>query len=185
MEVSTTAISVIKTSLQVISNLKHPQLEVYYEFKRIAKPYPFKQETIYMTDSFIQFYLINIGGCRAENIKITFSGDNSYFRKNIIPDVINGEIIEQMPSAQVIPIMKILEEDLFEYIPNENDLNSFSRGKIKNTFIKLEISFEPTKSFINSIYKILTCKERRYKQNFIFKASILNNSMLPEIEYKT
>lgn len=184
MEVSTTAISVIKTSLQVISNLKHPQLEVYYEFKRIAIPRNVNDEKYYFENSFIKFYLINIGGCRAENIKITLIGDNSYFHKNIIPDIINGEIIEQMPPAQVFPLMKISEDELFEYIPDKKDSNSSSRGELKKTFIKLEINFDAPKSFLNSIFKKLTCKERRYTQNFIFKPSILNNSMRPEIEYK-
>ena len=184
MEVSTTAISVIKTSLQVISNLKHPQLEVYYEFKRIARPDNINGEKHYFTNSFIQFYLINISGCRAENIQIKFFGDDTYFHNKKIPNIVNGEIIEQMAPAQVIPLMKILENELFEYIPNEKNSNSFSRGELKKTFIKLEINFDAQKSFLNSIFKKLTCKERRYTQNFIFKASILNNSMLPEIEYK-
>ncbi len=183
MEVSTTAISVIKTSLQVISNLKYPQLEVYYEFKRIATPQNINGQKHYFTDSFIQFYLINIGGCRAENIQIKFFGDDTYFFNKKIPNIVNGEIIEQIPPAQVIPIMKLLEYELFEYIPNENS-NSFSRGELKKTFIELEINFDAPKSFLNYILKRLTFKERRYTQNFIFNASILNNSMLPEIEYK-
>lgn len=184
MEVSTTAISVIKTSLQVISNLKHPQLEVYYEFKRIARPHNINGEKHYFTDSFIQFYLINISGRRAENIQIKFFGDDTYFHNKKIPNIVNGEIIEQMPPAQVFPLMKISEDELFEYIPDKKDSNSFSRGELKKTFIKLEINFDAPKSFLNSIFKKLTCKERLYKQNFIFKPSILNNSMLPEIEYK-
>lgn len=184
MEVSTTAISLIKTSLQVISNLKHPQLEVYYEFKRIATPHNIKDEKHYFIDSFIQFYLINIGGCRAENIQIKFFGDDTYFLNKKIPSIINGEIIEQMPPAQAIPLIKIFEDEFFEYIPAENNSNSFSRGDLKKTFIKLEINFDAPKSFLSSIIKKFTFKDRRYTQNFIFKASILNNSMLPEIEYK-
>ena len=49
---------------------------------------------------------------------------------------------------------------------------------------KNEINFDAPKSFLNYLFKKLTFKERRYTQNFIFKASILNNSMLPEIEYR-
>lgn len=88
MEVSSSAVTgAIRIGVQVVSSHKLPVLEIYHQVrnrfgpefeyeipKGVSREETIKQKTRFQ-DIFIEFSLVNIGGSRAENIKLILSGD--------------------------------------------------------------------------------------------------------------
>lgn len=125
MEVAGAATGVAKVVLQVVSNQKRPNLEIYYHLvnkfgPENESPNPSGGSPIKTRNQEIgiDFYLVNIGGDRAEDVKLNLSGEfdrREEFRsiKNI---GIFNHIIPCIPPGQTIFLMKLDEFDLYDYV---------------------------------------------------------------------
>lgn len=128
MEVSSSAITgAMRVGVQVISSHKIPVLEIYHQVRnRFGPEFEYEvpmggseQKTrkfkTRFQDIFVEFNLVNIGGSRAEKIKLSLNGD---LRRNS-PKESFGELFEvvipQMAPGQSRFLFKFDEHDLNKY----------------------------------------------------------------------
>ncbi|HDV5412820.1 hypothetical protein DD565_14800 [Vibrio cholerae] len=184
MEVSSSAISgALKAGVQVVSAQKRPVLEVYHRIHHLkhpprdVTPHDEPSRVIARTSLqqvFISFTLTNIGGERAENIKLTIGGnmirptpkeDFGPIFKNIYP---------QMPPAGSVHLFCFDEFD-FEW-----QLDAQSKQK----YLEIIMEYDLPKGFVNTIRSLpwKITNKRRYSDKYLFYPFMVAGE-LPPPEY--
>ncbi len=128
MEVSSSAVTgALRVGLQIVSAHKRPVLETYHQMRnRFGPEYEHQiakgadgieqiTQKIRFQDIFIQFTLINIGGVRAENIKLSIGGDLKRNKPREDFGEVFRTIIPQMAPGQTHFLFKFDDHDLNEY----------------------------------------------------------------------
>ncbi|WP_440884951.1 hypothetical protein [Vibrio campbellii] len=192
MELSSSAITgSMRLGVQVVSSHKEPVLEIYHQLRNQYDPeveyqlplgvsgeetatYKSRRQNI-----FIEFNLANIGGSRAENIKLTLKGS---LRRNA-PRESFGDlfdtIIPQMPPGQVKHLFQFQEDDLFEISDNCEDTQ-----ELKDSTLTIVMEYDVGPGVLNwilSIWSKLKGK-RRFKQEYTFFPKLVTGD-LPPSEY--
>jgi len=123
MEVSSSAATgALRVGLQVISSCRRPVLEIYYELHNDFGPEIVSRSRIAgesrrrFQDIFVAFYVVNIGGMRAENVLLSFSG--GFSRKRSLGARFGTEIAQMAP-GQVVHLFQLQQHDIFLEQPNE------------------------------------------------------------------
>ena len=108
----------VRIALQVVTNFKRPVLEIYTQLRHISAPpidlpiTNYKNEKIgtqahRITDLFFELSLANIGGKRAENIRIQFRGNQDMFIGSDVPKIVNGVPIQVLPPGQILQLFRV------------------------------------------------------------------------------
>ncbi len=192
MEVSSSAVTgAMRIGVQVVSSHKVPVLEIYHQVRnRFGPEFEYEtpkgasgEETITQKtrfqDIFIEFSLVNIGGSRAENIKLTLSGD---LRRNP-PRENFGDLFDV-----VIPQMAPGQSRfLFKF--DEFDLNEYPEGGgtpigLKSESFTINIEYDSGKGILNwlmSRWSKLRGR-RRFHDEYTFFPKLVTGD-LPPAEY--
>lgn len=189
MEVSSSAITgAMRIGVQVVSSHKTPILEIYHQVRNRFGPEliqegssgreKIKQKTRFQ-DIFVEFTLVNIGGSRAENIKLNLTGN----LKRNPPGESFGELFDV-----VIPQMAPGQSRfLFKF--DEHDLNEYPEGGgsplgIKKESFTVSIEYDSGKgalSWLMSLPSKLRGK-RRFRDEYTFFPQLVTGD-LPPAEY--
>lgn len=192
MEVSSSAITgAMKIGVQVVSSHKTPVLEIYHQVRNRFGPEfeykspmgssgekTFKQKTRFQ-EIFVEFTLVNIGGSRAENIKLSLIGD---LRRNS-PRESFGELFDV-----VIPQMAPGQSRfLFKF--DDHDLNKYPEGGgspigLKNESFTIVMEYDSGKGLLNWFLSLPTKvrAKRRFKVRYTFFPQLVTGD-LPPAEY--
>ena len=192
MEISTSAASTaMKVGVQVVSNQKRPLLEIYHQVYNKFGP-----ETEHETDLghgqktkfkhrnqeiFVQFTLINIGAERAENIKLTISGDlRREWPKESYPPIFHN-VYPQIAPGQIIYLFKFTNNDLLKWEYDEHKGKPVGM-KMENLIITME--YDPPNGLINNFLRLPWSLrgKRRYIDTYEFFPSMVEGD-LPPAEY--
>jgi hypothetical protein len=192
MELSSSAFTgAMKVGVQIVSAHKQPLLEIYQQARSISTPgneyqsptdsYSGQTRTIKdrRHEVFIEFILVNIGGSRAQNIKLTLTGE---LRRNPPRESFDGlfdVIIPQMPPGQSSYLFKFDMSDLNYY---ENDVGSPIRYKTESFTITME--YDSGKGILNWLLSLFTKirGKRRFRDEYTFSPNLVSGD-LPPIEY--
>lgn len=191
MELSSSAATgAMRVGVQVVSAHKTPELEIYHQVRNTLGP---EQEYQDPSDSsgnhkktikhrrhevFIEFILLNIGGSRAENVKLSLLGN---LKRNPPRDSF-GElfdvIIPQMPPGQSRYLFKFDMFDLYNYSDNGSP-NNFKTGSLT-----IVMEYDSGKGFLNYIFSLPSkfMRRRRFKKEYTFSPDLVSGD-LPPIEY--
>ncbi|OCH17741.1 hypothetical protein A6E03_19640 [Aliivibrio sp. 1S128] len=186
MELTSSAITgSMRLGVQVISSHKEPVLEIYHQLRNQYKPEVEYDMPIGVSGKdkrkskcrhqniFIEFNLANIGGSRAENIKLTLKGDlrRNHPRENF--DDLFDIIIPQMPPGQVKHLFQFKEDDLFECIDGGK--------KLKETSFTIVMEYDAGSGKLNWILsrwpKLMG--KRRFKQEYTFFPKLVTGDLPP------
>jgi hypothetical protein len=191
MEVSSSAITgSMRVGLQIISSHKKPVLEVYhqlrntfgpeieYEMPGIVSGSDNKLKNHRIHDIFVQFTLINIGGERAENIKLSLSGDLQRNSDRPMSDIFHT-IIPQMASGQTHFLFRLDNHDLQVYPKGGGK----SQG-LKDQSLTIKVEYDAPKGFINWFLSIPSKirRKRRFETIYTFTPKLVAGD-LPAAEY--
>jgi hypothetical protein len=192
MEVSSSAVTgALRVGLQVVSSHKRPMLEVYYQMRnRFGPEYEYQmpggssgKETITQKtrfqDIFVEFTLVNIGGMRAENIKLTIQGDLKRNKpREAFGDKFN-HIIPQMAPGQTHYLFRFDDHDLDEYPEGGGS----PLGMKKQSFT-INIEYDARKGPLNWILSLpsMLRKKRRFRDTYTFSPPMVAGD-LPPAEY--
>lgn len=119
MEVSSSvATGSLRVALQVVTNFRRPILEVYERLRNVSGP-PIElpthdsrgqiagSQTHRFEDSFFDISLVNIGGVRAENVHVSFTGSSNMFPGARVPRIVADGSISKLPPGQSVLLLKI------------------------------------------------------------------------------
>jgi hypothetical protein len=192
MEVASSAVSgALKVGLQVVSSHKRPLLEIYYQmrnrFESVCE-YQMPKGTggiEHVTDKtrfqdiFVQFTLINIGGERAENIKLSISGDLKRHKPREDFGEMFRNIIPQMAPGQTHFLFRLDVHDL--------DVYAEGGGKplgMKKQSLTIAIEYDAPKGILNWISSIPSKVrgKRRFRASYTFSPQMVAGD-LPPAEY--
>jgi hypothetical protein len=192
MDVSSSAISsAMKIGVNIVSANKGPTLEIYHHVRNMYGPEieyeitkgidvvePLKQK-IRLQDVFVEFILLNIGGSRAENIKLSLTGD---LRRNnpreSFGDVFDV-VIPQMAPGQSRYLFQFHDRDLMKYPDNRGDPR-----KLKSESFTIVVEYDSGRGFLNWILS-LTSKirgKRRFRTEYTFFPRLVSGD-IPAAEY--
>lgn len=192
MEVSSSAITgAMRIGVQVISSHKAPVLEIYHQVRNMFGPKveyetpigifgkeAIKQNTRFQ-DIFVEFNLVNIGGSRAENIKLSLSGDLRRDSPRESFGEIFDVIIPQMAPGQARFLFRFDNLDLIQY----SEDGSSPIGLKKESFTVL-MEYDSGKGLLNwflSLSSKLRGK-RRFREEYTFFPQLVAGD-LPPAEY--
>ena len=181
----------MKIGLQVVSNHKRPNLEIYYqvinelgEESELSNPEAHQAPIKYRhRETGIAFYLVNIGGSRAENVILNLSGelDRQDNRRSIRNMGIFNNVIPCIPPSQTILLMKLDEFDLYDYLYDEDTGNGTTDGITSKT-LSIEFSYDGENQGFNKI-RLCCCKKlwktKQYTSIFSFIPKIFDGADLP------
>ena len=192
MEVSSSALSgAMRIGVQVISSHKVPVLEIYHQVrnrfgpefeyetpKGVSGEETLKQKTRFQ-EIFVEFTLVNIGGSRAENIKLTLSGDLRRNRPRECFGELFNVVIPQMAPGQSRFLFRFDDHDLREY-PEEGGLPI----SIKNESFTISIEYDSGKGVLNWLLSLPSKLrgKRRFKDEYSFFPQLVTGD-LPSAEY--
>lgn len=192
MEVSSSIVTgAMRVGVQIVSAHKAPALEVYHQVRNRFGP-EFEYETpkgvsgeetikqrIRFQEIFIEFTLVNIGGSRAENIKLSLTGD---LRRNSPREdfrEIFDVVIPQMAPGQ--------SRFLFRF--DSHDLNEYPEGGgksigLKSTFFTIVMEYDSGKGILNWIMSLPSKLrgKRRFREEYTFFPTLVTGD-LPPAEY--
>ena len=192
MEVSSSAITgAMRIGVQVVSSHKAPVLEIYHQVRNRFGPVfeyeipkgvsgedSIKQKTRFQ-DIFVEFTLVNIGGSRAENIKLNFTGN----LKRNPPRESFGELFDVV-IPQMAPGQSRL---LFKF--DQHDLNEYSEGGgsplgIKKESFTISIEYDSGKGILNWVMSLPSRMrgKRRFRDDYTFFPQLVTGD-LPPAEY--
>ncbi|BFM06924.1 hypothetical protein [Halioxenophilus aromaticivorans] len=192
MEVSSSAITgAMRVGVQVVSSHKAPVLEIYHQVrnrfgpefeyetpKGVSGEATIKQKTRFQ-DIFVEFTLVNIGGSRAENIKLSISG---VLRRNS-PRESFGELFDV-----VIPQMAP-GQSRFLFRFDDHDLNEYPEGGgrpigLKNESFTILMEYDSGKGILNWFLSLLSKLrgKRRFREEYTFFPQLVTGD-LPPAEY--
>ncbi len=193
MDISSSAVTgAMKVGLQIVSSHKRPVLEVYHQvhnrygperehcidWGQDSKAPTFKSR---VQNIFIQFTLVNIGGERAENVKLTISGDLKREKPRESFGPIFENIYPQMPAGHVIQLFQFQDSDLWLW---EEDGNISRPIGMKDGKLIITMEYDLPKGFINW-FKRLPARlrgKRTYKDIYEFSSYMVEGD-LPPAEY--
>lgn len=194
MEVSSSAVTgALRVGLQVVSAHKRPMLEVYHQLRNRFGPeveyqlpagFAGEERTTHKTrhqDIFVDFTLINIGGERAENIKISIEGDLKRHKSREDFGKKFGSITPQMAPGQTYYLFRFDDHDLDEYPVG----GGRSLG-LKNQYFTITIEYDAPKGPLNWILSLPSKlrKKRRFRDTYTFTPQMVAGD-LPPAEYAT
>ncbi|WP_286810859.1 hypothetical protein [Marinobacter sp. UBA2678] len=189
MEVSSPAITgVMKAGIQIVSSHKTPVLEIYHQMRNRFGP-AFEHETPLVNpetgkikqktrfqDIFIEFTLLNIGGSRAENIKLSLSGD---LRRNP-PRESFGDLFDV-----VIPQMAP-GQSRFLFMFDVYDLNKYPEGGghpigLKDESFTIAIEYDAGKGLLNWLFSLPSKVrgKRRFRAEYTFFPQLVTGDLPP------
>ncbi len=195
MEITSSSVtSSLKLALDVVTNQKRPVLEIYWEVtNRISPPHEYQLEnkldeyfmlnkTYRIQDISVDFYLINIGGVRAENLGFRLIGDFVYLIGNKkLSDIRLFRDIEinQFAPAQKMYLFRIPHSDLYNY---DEDGRPHS---VRDKPFTIQISYDGPKEIANKIqlWWANVRGKNQYKIEFTFNPIILDGFDLPPPQY--
>jgi hypothetical protein len=168
-------------------------LEVYHETRNVfGPPQEFKvpagvsgdrveAASHRFQDIFIQFLLINIGGVRAEDILLNFSGelDKDQLGSSIRELGIFNTVISQLAPGQVILLFRMDDHDLYRYSPEGGKFV----GMKEETFT-ISVSYNGPNRGLNRLLRLWRRGEnrRQYEEGYTFDPKIVSTD-LPAPEY--
>lgn len=194
MEVSSSAVTgSIKLALEVVTNQKRPVLEIYWEMRNQFGPPQdiattniagdiIDKTTMRFQDIHLNFFLINIGGVRAENIDFELKGDFSYMMDNKeLSDIrlFRDERLPQFPPAQKLYLFRFDISDLQTY-------NSDGKSSgLKQEAFTIRIRYNGPDNFINKLglWWARIHHKHQYESTFTFSPRHLEGIDLPPVEY--
>ncbi len=185
MELSSTALTgAMRIGIQVISSHKRPVLEIYHRVRNIIGPEEefqnhFNKHKSRPQNIFIEFFLVNIGGSRAENVKLSMNGS----LKRNSPRESFGDlfdvIIPQMPPGQTRYLFNF---DCF-------DLNIYSKNGekpigFKDESFTITIEYDSGKGLLNWLFSLYSRfkDKRRFCSEYTFFPQLVTGD-LPPAEY--
>lgn len=191
MEVSSSAIGAMRVGVQVISSHRKPLIEIYHQMHNRFGP---EQEydlnhgdgkpVIHKTrhqDIFIQFTMINIGGERAENIKLSITGD---LKRE--PPLENfgsafNSIYPQMAPGQIHYLFQFRNHDLMDYVRKGNV--GTPQGLKKSSFT-ISIEYDAPKGILNWLLSLPSKLrgKRQFRNTYTFSPYMVDGD-LPPAEY--
>lgn len=192
MEIASSAITgAMRVGVQVVSSHKLPALEIYHQVRNISGPeheydVPMdihgknnvKQKHRFQ-DVFVEFTLVNIGGSRAENVKLSLSGElkRNYPRQSFgdLFDV----IIPQMPPGQSRFLFRFDQSDLMRYPEGGGKALG-----IKDQSFTISIEYDSGKGFLNSLMSLPSRLrgKRKFREEYTFSPKLVTGD-LPPAEY--
>lgn len=191
MEVTSSAVTgAIKIGVQIVSSHKAPMLEIYHQVRNTYGPeqefeIPLSNENrTYKSkhrfqDIFVEFTLVNIGGSRAENIKLSYTGD----LKRSSPRESFGDLFEvvipQMAPGQTRYLFKFYDFDL--EAPSNTNARSL---EFKDESFTITIEYDSGRGLLNRILSLWSKMRgrRRYKNEYTFFPNLVSGD-LPPPEY--
>jgi len=175
MELSTSAITgAMRIGVQVISSHRDPSLEIYHQLRNTLGP----EKEIGTTgqtrkhrpqDIFCEFFLVNIGGSRAENIKLSLSGS---LRRNSPRENFGelfGLVIPQMAPGQTRLLFNFDEFDFYEYPEGGGQPIG-----IKDESFTIKIEYDSGKGWLNCLFSLYS--RLRGKRRFCSEYTFSPNS---------
>lgn len=191
MEVSSSAVTgVVRIGLQVVSSHKGPMIEIYHQVRNRMGPEQELRvpsgssgkihiEKHRFQDQFIQFYIVNIGGVRAENIKLSITGE----LKRNSPREGFGEMFDVIhPQLAPGQIHFLFMFDIF-------DLNEYPEGGgkplgLKSTSLTITAEYDGPAGILNWLASLPSKLrgKRRYKSTYTFFPTMVSGD-LPPMEY--
>lgn len=192
MDISSSAVTgTIRIGLQVLSSHRRPVIEIYHQLRNIYGPetefhVPVGQsgsatriEKTRSQEVIIQFFLVNIGSVRAENVKISTSGE---LKRSPPRDDFGKKantVLPQLSPGQLHFLFKFDEFDLYEY-PESGG----TPIGLKKALLTITSEYDPPKSMWNRFmtlpYRMLG--KRRYKTVYIFSSDMVEGDF-PPAEY--
>ena len=187
MELSSSAATgAVRIGVQVVSANKSPQLEIYHQLRNMIGPEKEidlgdnGQKTLKLRsqDILIEFRLVNIGGSRAENIKLTLCGG---LKSNYSFDIFGSlfeNVIPQMPPGHSIFLFSFRDFDLLD----RNSGNPPTR--MKKESLRIIMEYDSGSGFLNRVFSIPSKirGKRRFKNEFVFFPEMISN-LYPPPEY--
>ena len=174
------AVGGTRIALQVATAFKRPVLEIYHHLRNVSAPpetFPIQDhagkkigsQVHRFTDTFFDFQLVNIGGVRAEDALVEFTGDDKYFPCKMIPSVVQGYPISKVPPGQVLLLFRLPSE----YVTQRDEP------------FTLNIRFNGPSEGINRIFRMWSklLKRSQYEYAFKFDPKQYSGSHLPSPEY--
>jgi len=192
MEVSSSAVTgAMRVGLQIVSSNQAPVLEIYHQVrnrfgpereyeipKGVSGEETITQKTRFQ-DIFIEFTLVNIGGSRAENIKLSLSGDlRRHSPREGFGDLFDV-IIPQMAPGQSRFLFKFYEHDLNEYPEGSGKPLS-----LKQDSLTIVMEYDSGKGILNWICSLWPKfrGKRRFCEEYTFFPKLVTGD-LPPAEY--
>ena len=180
---SSTATGAVRIGVQVVSANKSPQLEIYHQMRNVFGP----EKELDLSDGdnvmhkyrsqdiFIEFRLVNIGGSRAENIKLTLEGD---LRRNSDMDVFGSlfdTVIPQMPPGHSMFLFTFRDHDLLDRTSGNPPTSR------KNESLKIIMEYDSGQGILNQIMSLPSKirKKRRFRNEFLFFPKMLPHQYPP------
>jgi hypothetical protein len=194
MELSTAAVTgSARLVLQVVTGQRRPVIEFYFAVRHRVGP----QEEFESRDSqgqnptthryrpqdlSLHIYMVNIGGVRAENLRLELRGDLEYFsgyKRLSHMKIFNGEAIPQFAPAQLLTICNVDVDDLFA-----RDEKGKVTGIRPETF-EIVAHYDGPKVWLNRPGRSWAQIRRRkqYRSEFRFDAACLEGLDVPPAEY--
>ena len=189
MEFSSSAIGAMRVGLQIVSSHRKPLIEIYHQVRNrfgpeIEVPLDESREHIHKTriqDIFIQFSMVNIGGERAENIKLSISGE----LKRNPPREEFGSVFEnlypQMAAGQIHYLFQFETSDLLEY---EYKGNVGTPKGLKKSKFTIVVEYDAAGGILNWLFSLPNKikGKRRFRTEYIFYPQMVDGE-LPPAEY--
>ena len=183
-----------RIALQVISNHPQPLLEVYANLRHRMRPkevttvpasfggepreYRYRPQ-----DIFVEFVLVNLGGTRAEKVRLGFIGrfevHSGHTKLQELP-LFNGQAIPQLPPAGVFPLFTVDHLDLYE-----RDKTGKTVG-MKQPGFSITAGYYAPWAGLNRVRRLPTHVFRRpqFRMRFDFNPMLYQSLPLPPAEYQ-
>jgi hypothetical protein len=193
MEVSSSAIGAMRVGVQVISSHRKPLIEIYHQVHNRFGPeqeyalnsgHDESKSEIFKTrhqEIFIQFTMINIGGERAENIKLSITGELKREPPFEYFGGIFNSIYPQMAPGQIHYLFQFRSHDLNNYV-REGNVGT-PQGLKKSSFT-ITIEYDAPKSVLNWLLSIPSKirGKRQFYNTYTFSPYMVDGD-LPPAEY--
>lgn len=193
MEVSSSAIGAMRVGVQVISSHRKPLIEIYHQVHNRFGPeqeYSLnsghdgaKPETLKIRhqEIFIQFTMINIGGERAENIKLSITGELK--REPPLDDFgdIFNRIYPQIAPGQIHYLFQFRDHDLNNYV---REGNVGTPNGLKQSSFTITVEYDAPKGLLNWLLSIPSKirGKRQFSNTYTFSPYMVSGD-LPPAEY--
>jgi hypothetical protein len=177
-------VGAVRVGLHVVSRHRRPVLEVYHEMRNDLGPSeeiripcgPSGEGTEAVThrhqDIFLQFFLVNIGGVRAEDVMLSYSGDlDRNEPRRAIRDVgVFSTTIPQVAPGQVVFLFRLDEADLYTQ-PSHPERTSH----VKEATFTITASYNGVNRGLNRIGRLWRRLRggKQYQDRYIFDPRIV------------
>jgi len=187
------ATGALRLGLQVVTSRRRPLLDVYYELRHVRQPdrevrlparYGMEERTLRFPDSelILAFHLINLGGVRAEKVRLELHADFQIDSRRKLSDrpLFSGKEIPQLAPAQSFPLLIIDPHNDLQTRGADGKLNGF-----KPPFA-IRIRYNGPSSWykkpVHMYQEWRTSKPRSYTTFFEFVPELLKGAQIPPAE---